>query len=45
MIISFYKMPGLILIYKPINYLFYEITHDASDRKYITIDKTIDLNY
>ena len=45
MIMFFYKVPDLVLIYRFINYLFYKITHDASDRKYITIDKTIDLNY
>ena len=45
MIMPLHKVPGLILIYKPINHLFYEITHDISDRKYTTIDKTIDLNY
>ena len=41
----FHKVPSLVLIYKPTNYLFYEITHDVNDRKYITIGKTIDLNY
>ena len=45
MIIPLYKVPGLVLTYKPINYLFYEITHDVSDRKYITIGKTINLSY
>ena len=45
MIMFFYKVPNLVLIYKPINYFFYEIAHDASDRKYITIGKTIDLSY
>ena len=45
MIMFFHKVPGLVLTYKPINYLFYEITYDASDRKYITIGKTIDLSY
>ena len=45
MIIPLHKVPDLVLTYKPINHLFYEITHDVNDRKYITIDKTIDLNY
>ena len=42
---SLYKVPDLVLTYKSTNYFFYEVAHDVSGRKYITIGKTIDLSY
>ena len=42
---SFYKIRYLILTYKFINHLFYEVTHNVSDRKYTAIDKTIIVSF
>ena len=40
-----YKILDLVFVYKSINYFFCKVTHDLNGRKYIIINKPINLKY